>query len=86
LWDTPGVMVKTKGRLPSGPAMTAHAFRSCAACLHAIVEPAVPLLVDGRFFHPGHQPAESELEPRREPAALPVVRFVEVADDLEVFA
>ena len=32
------------------------ALLCCAACLHAIVEPERPVLVQDRFFHPGHEP------------------------------
>jgi hypothetical protein len=32
------------------------ALLSCAACLHAIVEPERPVLVQDRFFHAGHVP------------------------------
>jgi hypothetical protein len=31
----------------------------CAACLHAIIEPERPILVQDRFFHLGHVPQPS---------------------------
>lgn len=35
------------------------ALLSCAACLHAIVEPERPVVVQGLFFHPAHIPDDA---------------------------
>ena len=40
------------GMPPTAPG----ALLCCAACLHAIVEPERPVLVQDRFFHAGHIP------------------------------
>lgn len=58
IWSTLGVVLKTKQALPSRPPMS---LLCCAACLHAIVAPARPMLLEGRFFHAEHVPAESLL-------------------------
>lgn len=41
------------------PPTPSGALLCCAACLHAIVEPERPILVQDRFFHPGHEPRPS---------------------------
>jgi hypothetical protein len=33
----------------------------CAACLHAIVAPSSPMLLEGRFFHAEHVPEDGLL-------------------------
>jgi hypothetical protein len=38
------------------PPNPSGALLCCAACLHAIVEPERPVLVQDRFFHAGHIP------------------------------
>ena len=35
------------------------AILCCAACLHAIVAPASPVLAEGRYFHLDHLPADA---------------------------
>jgi hypothetical protein len=54
IWDTPGVVLKTREGYPCAPAMNALC---CAACLHAITDPERPVQFDGCFFHASHLPA-----------------------------
>jgi hypothetical protein len=49
-------MVKARDEHLCAPAMT---ILCCAACLHAITEPQLPVRYDGRFFHAGHLPVEA---------------------------
>ncbi len=43
------------------PSTNPGAVLCCAACLHAIVEPERPVLVQDRFFHSAHLPADGRV-------------------------